>query len=602
MDRRTTLALALCLVVFALFTVLQTRYAPRPVPKPAASADTSRAVVAPPVHDSSTHVSPVQQGGPITTSLSPAPLRPTESVIERSYTIETPLYRAAFSNRGARLLSVELTRYAAAYGASNFATAPGKRPRPGHPVPDGDRVQLNGEPAFGVDLGSGTALRPLGDVVYAVAESTDAAGDVRALTFTTRDSAGATIRQTWRVRPDSYALDLEVEMQALPDAWRVNDYSLTARSWPLVTEANLVQDLRSARAVSLVGTNLHRDGAASVLKAPKFHEGAARFAGVQSHYFLGLVASTGSTGRSSISAGTKRTLPAEQLKRMPSDTKADQEVAVGTLVMPVPTPGSPIQRFVVYFGPSDFFGLQRLGFQLERAVDMGWSWVVPLSVQLLRLLRAIDWVVHNFGLTILLLATLVRLLLHPLNMASMKSMRSMQKLQPEIERIRQKYKNDAQALNTATMALYRENKVNPAGGCLPMLLQMPLFIALYAVLFNAIDLRQAPFVAWMHDLSSPDQLFTVAGFPIRILPLLMAASGLLSQKLTPTDPKQAPTMYLMNVMMLVFFYNLPSGLVLYWTVMNLLTALQQWLVMRSDGGVLVVATPAAPTGRKAGRK
>jgi YidC/Oxa1 family membrane protein insertase len=223
---------------------------------------------------------------------------------------------------------------------------------------------------------------------------------------------------------------------------------------------------------------------------------------------------------------------------------------------------------------------------------------VPVSKLLLWLLRQIDGLVKNFGLTILLLATLVRLVLHPLNMSSMKSMRAMQKLQPEMERIKEKYKDDAQAQNTAMMSLYKENGVNPAGGCLPMLLQMPLFFALYAVIFNAIDLRQAPFIGWIHDLSAPDQLFTVAGFPIRLLPLLMAGTGFLSQRFTPTDPRQAPTMYMMNFVMLFIFYPMPSGLVLYWTVMNLLTAVQQWLAMRSDSEVVVVAEIPRKGGRR----
>ena len=180
----------------------------------------------------------------------------------------------------------------------------------------------------------------------------------------------------------------------------------------------------------------------------------------------------------------------------------------------------------------------------------------------------------------------------------MKSQRALARLQPEMERIRAKYKNDATATNTAIMALYKENKVNPAGGCLPMIVQMPLFVALYSVLFNAIELRQAPFFGWIDDLSAPDLIYSIGFFPIRLLPLLMAGSGFLTQALTPTDPSQKPTMYMMNLFMLVFFYNLPSGLVLYWTVMNLLTAAQQWLVMRGDGtpdnsGVVVVESPAA---------
>jgi YidC/Oxa1 family membrane protein insertase len=232
---------------------------------------------------------------------------------------------------------------------------------------------------------------------------------------------------------------------------------------------------------------------------------------------------------------------------------------------------------------------------------MGWTWVRPFSRALLWLLTRVYAVIHNYGIAILVLATLVRLLLHPLNMMSMKSMRAMQRLQPELERIKEKYKNDAQALNTAMMALYKDNKVNPAGGCLPMVIQMPLFISLYQVLYNSIELRQAPFVAWMHDLSAPDHLFSIGPLPIRLLPILMLGSGFLSQRLTPSDPRQLPTMYMMNVVMLVFFYNLPSGLVLYWTVMNLLTAVQQWMVLRSDGGA-PIAAPATAIVEVGGRK
>jgi len=126
------------------------------------------------------------------------------------------------------------------------------------------------------------------------------------------------------------------------------------------------------------------------------------------------------------------------------------------------------------------------------------------------------------------------------------------------------------------------------------------------VLFNAIELRQAPFVGWLHDLSAPDQLMLVAGFPIRILPVFMTLTGFLLQRLTPTDPKQAPTMYFMNLFMLVLLYNSPSGLVLYWTVLNLLTGLQQWLVMRGEplvpaAAMAVQGTPVRSAGKR-GRK
>ena len=135
-----------------------------------------------------------------------------------------------------------------------------------------------------------------------------------------------------------------------------------------------------------------------------------------------------------------------------------------------------------------------------------------------------------------------------------------------------------------------------------VLVQLPVFVALYNVLFNAIELRQAPFVGWIHDLSAPDLLFAVGPFPVRLLPLLMLGSGLLSQRFTPSDPRQLPTMYMMNAFMTVFFYNLPSGLVLYWTLMNVLTAVQQWIVLRQHGGSSAVVIPAVPEPQPKARK
>jgi YidC/Oxa1 family membrane protein insertase len=352
---------------------------------------------------------------------------------------------------------------------------------------------------------------------------------------------------------------------------------------------------RSLRATSLVGTNLHREATNALRKEPKRFEGNAEWVAVQTRYFMGAVAVEDGAARGVVSSMTTRPLTADQRELRPQGRRGDQDVAINTLVMGLPGETDPVDRFLVYFGPNEYFRVSHLGHDLQRLVDLGWTWIRPFSMGLLTLLVWLHGLLPNYGIAIILVATLVRVVLHPLNMVSMKSMRAMQRLQPEMERLRAKYKSDPQALNTAVMALYKENKVNPAGGCLPMLLQMPLFLALYSVLYNAIELRQAPFVGWIDDLSAPDMLFNVAGLPIRLLPILMTLSGLLTQKLTPTDPRQASTMYLMNVLMLVFFYNLPSGLVLYWTVMNLLTALQQWLVLREDGGV---TQPAAPTVRR----
>ncbi len=621
MDRKTLIAVGLCVLVliaypFVLKMFGLDRYLKPARPTPVATVDTGH-----PAPDSARGTAPGAIGGlrvPSATAPRPAgagnvapvlsarPLRPLVAELERSIRIETPLYHAEFSSRGARLISVELLHYASAHGASSH-DGKAVRPRRGETVPSGDRVVLGGGPAMALDLGSGASLIPLDDLVYTVAESLDAAGDLRGLTFTAHDSSGFTIRQIWRVRPDTYALDLEVELRDVPVQWRLADYSLTMRSWPLFNEADLAADARGLHATSLVGTNLHRETTGGLRKGTKRFEGSAAWAAVQTRYFMGAVATVSATTHAAEARTESRPLTPEQRSLLPANAPAEQDVAVSTLVVAVPGETNPVNRFLVYFGPNEYFRVAKLGVNLDRVVDLGFSWISPFSKVLLRVLVWLHGVIRNYGLAIIALATLVRVLLHPLNMMSIKSMRAMQRLQPEMERLKEKYKNDAQALNTAVMALYKENKVNPAGGCLPMVLQMPLFFALYSVLWNAIELRQAPFVAWIHDLSAPDKLFEVAGFPIRLLPLLMAGSGFLTQKLTPTDPRQASSMYLMNAVMVVFFYNLPSGLVLYWTVMNLLTALQQWLALREDGGHRVPVPagghlPEAGRGQKVARK
>ena len=153
----------------------------------------------------------------------------------------------------------------------------------------------------------------------------------------------------------------------------------------------------------------------------------------------------------------------------------------------------------------------------------------------------------------------------------------MQELQPKITALREKYKNDNQRLSRETMKLYKEEGVNPLSGCLPLLLQMPIFIALYNLFGKTIELRQAPFILWIQDLSLPDELL-IGGFGLHILPLLMAVSMLIQQKMTMKDPKQAVLVYMMPVLMIFIFWSMSSGLVLYWTIFNVLTIGQQLLV------------------------
>ncbi|HWN80671.1 MAG TPA: membrane protein insertase YidC, partial [Candidatus Udaeobacter sp.] len=163
------------------------------------------------------------------------------------------------------------------------------------------------------------------------------------------------------------------------------------------------------------------------------------------------------------------------------------------------------------------------------------------------------------------------------------------RLQPEMEAIRKKYAEKPQEMNKHVMLLYQKHKVNPLGGCLPMVVQMPVLFALYFSLMFAIDLRMAPFVGWIRDLSAPDTVGHILGFPIHVLPLIMTGVSVLQARATPTDPRQAAMTTMMPIMFLVFFYNMPSGLVLYWTMTNLGTWLQQAWMNRIDGPKIVTS-------------
>jgi YidC/Oxa1 family membrane protein insertase len=605
MDRRTWIAIVACIAfliaypfVLKQFGLSKYLYPERPTAT--AKRDTSAVPVTPitgsggansavtPLGATSSGTTGSSANGAEIAGLHPSPA----PELEKTIALETPLYRATFSNHGARLLSVELKHYAAAHGSDARGPLGISRPRSKDELPPGERVVLAGGPLFGVDLGAESTLRSLGRAVYAATESADASGATRTLIFTMRDSSGLAIRQTYRVRPDDYALDYEISILGVPQAWRVGNYSLTTRSWPLLNEHNLQDEERSLKASSLVGTNLHRVVAAQAIKGPKRFDGNVQWAGVETRYFSSIAAVTRGSSQSVIVSGDQRALESDQLGRLPTGSLARQPVAISTLVMGVPSELDPVNRFTLYFGPNEFSRLRLLGSGLDRVVDLGWNWIHPFSQFLQQVLVWLHRLVGNYGLAIVLLASLVRVLLHPLNMMSMRSMRAMQKIQPEVERLRKKYESDPAKMNTEVMALYKENNVNPAGGCLPMVVQMPLFFALYAVLYNSIELRMAPFVGWINDLSAPDQFLHFGAVSVHLLPVIMALSGVLSQRLTPTDPKQLPTMYMMNIMMLVFFGGMPSGLVLYWTVMNLLTAAQQWLVMREGSNAVVVTTVA----------
>jgi len=210
---------------------------------------------------------------------------------------------------------------------------------------------------------------------------------------------------------------------------------------------------------------------------------------------------------------------------------------------------------------------------LELTVDYGWLRV--LAVPLFWVLNKIHEVVGNWGVAIIILTIIIKLIFYPLSAASYKSMARMKLLAPKLQRLKERFGDDRQKMHEAMIELYKTEKINPLGGCLPIVVQIPVFIALYWTLLLSVELRHAPFVLWIHDLSAPD--------PYYILPVLMGATMFIQSWLNPAppDPMQAKLMKIMPVAFSVFFFFFPAGLVLYWLVNNILSIAQQWQITRS---------------------
>jgi YidC/Oxa1 family membrane protein insertase len=232
-------------------------------------------------------------------------------------------------------------------------------------------------------------------------------------------------------------------------------------------------------------------------------------------------------------------------------------------------PGQSVKiPYRVYLGPKETERLKELGSDAEKLIDFGYFTVVARP--LLWFLRLTNNVTKNFGIDIIILSILIKIIFLPLTQISFKSMKEMQKVQPEMARLKELHKNDKARLQQETMLLYKRRKINPMSGCLPMVIQIPVFIALYNVLQSTFEMRHAPFMLWISDLSAKD--------PIYLTPLVMGATMVIQQKMTPSaaDPAQAKLFMLMPIMFTFMFLSFPSGLVLYWLVTNVLSIAHQY--------------------------
>lgn len=266
--------------------------------------------------------------------------------------------------------------------------------------------------------------------------------------------------------------------------------------------------------------------------------------------------------------------PAEQTNHYYSNVSNDIYTIgyVGPQLTVVPG-GEMSQKSVFYVGPESPANLKNLAKGLDLTIDYGWLWMISKAI--FWVLDHIHTLVGNWGWAIIITTLLIKLVFYKLSEKSYVSMAKMRDIQPRLQALKDRYGEDKQALSRATMDFYKKEKINPLGGCLPTIVQIPVFIALYYVLIESVELRQAPFIFWIQDLSVHD--------PYYVLPILMGLTMLLQQRLSPPppDPTQAKMMMLLPIVFTVFFLSFPAGLVLYWLVNSCASILQQWWVMKT---------------------
>jgi len=463
----------------------------------------------------------------------PAP--PAEvSVAARDIKVETELYAATLTSRGGTIKGFQLRRY--------------------KDKNNGDVTLLKAPDAYPAPLAVGLSTEnfELSRMNFSVHGSDQnlKGAETGSLIFE-YSSPSVTIRRTYTFHGDRYTIDVSDEVAGLPEYWIT-----------LGSDFGIYDSKDSS--IPHFGPVILKDTERIELNTKKFAEtqsyrGGLRWVAEEDKYFCAAL----------IPSGQEQEAKA---------WKAGDSVLVAFKAK------AGRNNFIVYAGPKEYDRLSALHVGLEHIIDFGFFSI--LARPLFWLLKFFYSFLGNYGWAIVLLTVIVRIPFIPLVNKGQKSMRQLQAIQPKLTEIREKYKKDPQRMQKETMEMYKKYKVNPMGGCLPMLLQIPVFFALYKVLMTAIELRDAPFILWIRDLSGPDTLFghipasfpLIGGFAIGPLPIAMGITMVIQQKMTPSslDPAQNKMMMLMPVVFTFLFLNFASGLVLYWLVNNVFSIAQQY--------------------------
>ena len=393
---------------------------------------------------------------------------------------------------------------------------------------------------------------------------------------------GGRITKTLRFKNGEYGFNTDVTFSKMGDVIANFEYQLVWESGLRYAEHNSVDESSFAYGYAYAGKELTEVDAPSTESKPQQNlSGVVDWVAARTKYFALAIIPKAGTSDGGYLEGSHAIAP---------DKGAIEAYSIA-IKMPFKGGQEEGGSFRIFFGPADISLLKSYGVGLDQIVGLGWTWLIrPISEYvMLPLLSALHYVAPNWGVVIILFSIIIKVVLHPLSRSSMRSMKKMQALQPLMNEIKEKYKDDPQKMNQQVMNLYKEYGVNPAGGCLPLLLQFPVMIALYNVLRATIELRQGNFVWWITDLSIPDRIFTLpfeipffAVQDVSGLALLMGVTMFVQQKMTVKDPRQKAMVWMMPVMMTLLFNSFPSGLNLYYFVFNVLSIGQQIMINRQS--------------------
>jgi len=555
MNTRTILAVVLSFLVFFLFTYLGERYGSKPPAEPPAPkvAEPAKPVPAPVPEPAA---KPVPPSAPVPLG---TPSRPAREVV-----VETDLFRAVFSERGAGLTSFQLKKYRQklpfetiskfGVGPVSFEIERFRDPNNSAAMPkelittaSGQRLPLSLAWESHTHSVPPTLLYQAGAPTLTVR-----GGDAADLTFKGVTPEGLEITKTYTFRGQSYAFELKIRVANRTPETLKGELNLA-----LTGTATAGPDAQGLMVFAAHSLEEFKPGK---LKEPKVFTDKVQWIALNELFFLAAAVPQG----------------APQVKATLQEPAANELRAALNLPETLAGAQELQASFALYFGPKNISDLRAANLGLDRVVNFGWFDF--LARPFLYFLKWVNGFVHNYGWSLIILTVLLRLVFWYPNHKSFQSMKVMQKIQPRVAEIREKYKDDREAMNRELMNLYRTFKVNPLGGCLPMLLQLPVFLALYNLLSYSIELRHAPFIStlpftnivWLADLSAKD--------PLLITPIVMGVSMFVQQKMSPSpgDPAQAKMMMFLPLIFTFLFLNFAAGLVIYWLVNNILAIMQQY--------------------------